>query len=124
MRETRRFIVDTISHYPELKLEWLSIGDDDRAERIMRKNDLPNTKQKGKKGKGKDKDVEADALANAGAEDGYPAFPDGRWDEESDSDEDDDNPTQWQKLELIDNIAFYDVWGVKIFKKEIMTARL
>ncbi|KAK8868910.1 hypothetical protein PGQ11_007488 [Apiospora arundinis] len=118
MRETRRFIVDTISHYPELKLEWLSIGDDDRAQRIMRKTDLPTAEQKGKK-KGKGKEV---AAPDAAEEDGYPAFPDDRWDEESDSDEDDG--AQWLKLDLIDNIAFYDVWGVKIFKKEIMTARL
>ncbi|KAK8090562.1 hypothetical protein PG994_000067 [Apiospora phragmitis] len=122
MRETRRFIVDTISHFPELKLEWLSVGDDDRAERIMRTTDLPIAKKKRKKGKGKA--VGPDAPANAGAEDDYPAFPDDRWDEESDSDEDDGNPPQWQKLDIIENIAFYDVWGVKIFKKEIMAARL
>ncbi|KAK8128043.1 F-box domain-containing protein [Apiospora sp. TS-2023a] len=123
MRETRRFIVDTISHYPELKLEWLSIGDDDRAERIMRRTDLPNAKKKKKKDKGKD--VASDLLANMGTEDGYPAFPDDdRWDEESDSDEDEGNPPHWLKLDLIDGIAFYDVWGVKIFQKEIMAARL
>ncbi|KAK7982140.1 hypothetical protein PG988_004378 [Apiospora saccharicola] len=122
MRETRRFIVDTISHYPELKLEWLSIGDDDRAERIMRRTDLPNAKKKKTKDKGKD--VASDSLANMGTEDGYPAFPDDRWDEESDSDEDEGNPPHWLKLDLIDGIAFYDVWGVKIFKKEIMAARL
>ncbi|KAK8080147.1 hypothetical protein PG997_007965 [Apiospora hydei] len=122
MRETRRFIVDTISHFPELKLEWLSIGDDDRAERIMRRTDLPNAKKKKKKGKGKD--VSPNVPANADVEDDYPAFPDDRWDEESDSDEDDGNPQRWQKLDIIENIAFYDVWGVKIFKKEIMAARL
>jgi len=123
MRETRRFIVDTLAHYPELKLEWLSIGDDDRVERIHRKTDLPNDKQKNKK-KGKGKNVLPDTLAAADTEDGYPVFPDDRWDEESDSDEDDDNQSQSLKLDLIDNIAFYDVWGVKIFKKEIMMARL
>ncbi|KAF7535656.1 hypothetical protein G7054_g5150 [Neopestalotiopsis clavispora] len=30
MRETRRFIVDTVSHYPEMRLEWIAMGDDNR----------------------------------------------------------------------------------------------
>ncbi|KAL2876197.1 hypothetical protein SGCOL_008558 [Colletotrichum sp. CLE4] len=35
MRETRKFLVDNLSHHPHMKLEWISI-DDDRVERIIR----------------------------------------------------------------------------------------
>ncbi|KAJ4300511.1 hypothetical protein N0V88_003187 [Collariella sp. IMI 366227] len=37
MRETKRFLVDNISHYPHLKLEWLSIDEDDVVDRLVRR---------------------------------------------------------------------------------------
>jgi hypothetical protein len=36
MRETKRFLIDNVSHFPELKLEWIAIDEDDRADRLIR----------------------------------------------------------------------------------------
>lgn len=75
VRETKRFLVDTIAHNPDLKLDWIAIDEDERADRIMRmkewvkldsgewwhKDDLDEglkdaaEKNKKKKKKGKDK---------------------------------------------------------------------
>jgi len=40
MRETTQFLVDNISHYPELdRLEWLAVEDCDRVDRLVRVKD-------------------------------------------------------------------------------------
>jgi hypothetical protein len=36
MRETKRFLIDNVSHFPELKLEWIAIDEDDRVDRLIR----------------------------------------------------------------------------------------
>ena len=54
--------------------------------------------------------------STAGAYDG--------WDSESSSDDEADGESANLKLETIEHVHFYDVWGVRIFKKEIMTGRL
>ncbi|KAL2147775.1 hypothetical protein VTI28DRAFT_5547 [Corynascus sepedonium] len=68
MHETKRFLIDSVSHHPDLKLDWISIHEDERADRLMRltewtkgegpggwvhKNDLKEGLYKKKKGKGK-----------------------------------------------------------------------
>ncbi|KAI0132385.1 F-box domain-containing protein [Xylariales sp. AK1849] len=124
MRETRRFIVDTVSHYPELQLEWISMGDEDRAERIIRKTDIPKKLKKKKKSKAKGKEV-ATPVNLLDLTDPFPILPTHEWGAESSSeDEDDEGPQPYLKLDLMEGIAFYDIWGVRIFKKEIMAARL
>ncbi|POS72764.1 F-box domain-containing protein [Diaporthe helianthi] len=127
MRETKRFVIDTLSHYPELKLEWLAIDDDDRVDRILRMKELRKGPMKGKstKSKGKEKVVPLTSLPNS---DHFPVLTLDNFDLGSDSDEDDDelafNPAGTSKLETIDNIHFYDVWGVRVFKREVVTGRL
>lgn len=128
MRETRKFIVDNLSHFPNLKLEWISI-DDDRVERIIRASELPPKPDadKKKKDKGKAKAATTPPLNlfnNATAGESLPLLPVHGWDSESDSDDEDANVSSQNKLETIENVHFYDVWGVRIFKKEIMTGRL
>jgi hypothetical protein len=121
MRETRRFIVDTIAHHPELKLEWLSIGDGDRAQRILRKPDIPK-RPKYPKGKGKMTSPSANYNAS-----GFPILPFDGWDDASESDGDEegeDSAAPFLKLDLVEDIAFYDIWGIRIFKKEIMAGTL
>ncbi|KAH6687744.1 F-box domain-containing protein [Plectosphaerella plurivora] len=123
MRETRRFLIDAVSHHPQLKLEWLAI-DDDSVVRILRsKADKEKRKEKKEK-KNKDK-----AAAGAGGTNpiwmdaGYPAMQlQQKLADEllSDSDDDEVEP----KLETIENIRFYDVWGVRMFKKEMMAGQL
>lgn len=123
MRETRRFIVDTVSHYPELKLEWIAMGDEDRAERIIRKTEFPR-KSKNKKGKGKEMATGLNANPSI-INSPFPVLPAEGLDAESESEDEYDEPAHtWLKLDTIEGIAFYDVWGVRIFKKEIMAARL
>ncbi|CAJ2512384.1 Uu.00g053990.m01.CDS01 [Anthostomella pinea] len=124
MRETRRFIVDALSHHPELKLEWLAMGDEDRAIRIVRKPNVPK-KSKKSKGKGKEREVSGLGLNPVASSSTFPILPAGGWDISSDSDDDGDVPSLPRvKLELMEGVAFYDVWGVRIFKKEVMAGRL
>ena len=125
MRETRRFLVDTLSHHLELKLEWLAI-DDGSVVRIIRdspREDKPldeDAKKESKSKKGKEK---ASTLNWSGS--GYPfvSSNNNAWDSGSDSDDDTD-PAAHAKLETIEGIHFYDVWDTRIFKKEVMAGRL
>ncbi|KAI0008826.1 hypothetical protein F4779DRAFT_618231 [Xylariaceae sp. FL0662B] len=122
VREARRFIVDAISHHPELKLEWLAISEEDRAMRIVRKSDAPK-KQKKKSIKGKE--VATGSSSNHNLTATFPSLPTDVWDDTSDSEEDDgDDSEPGLRLELIEGFAFYDVYGIRIFKKEIATGRL
>jgi hypothetical protein len=124
MRETRRFIVDTVSHHPELQLEWISMGDDYRSDRIIRKTD---TLRKPKNTKGKGKEVAINMTGTLGIADPFPILSTEGWDESS-SDEDDDvddlGSLAYLKFDLIESICYYDIWGVRIFKKEVIGARL
>ncbi|KAK3353155.1 hypothetical protein B0T25DRAFT_454485 [Lasiosphaeria hispida] len=114
MRETKRFLIDNLSHHPHLKLEWISVDDDDRVERLIRPSEFPRKEKRTKKSKGKQK-----AGALGGGSDLFPVLPPlESWDVSSDSDDDEDLPDS--KIETVDNIHFYDVWGVRIFKKEVV----
>ncbi|KAH0431396.1 F-box domain-containing protein [Colletotrichum camelliae] len=125
MRETRRFIVDNLCHYPHLKLEWISI-DDDRVERIIRP---PPQTPAAKKEEKKNKKGKAKASAVPGGFGGlsteqFPPLPMPGWDTDSDSDDEDTDIVANTKLETVEGVHFYDVWDVRIFKKEVMAGRL
>lgn len=121
MRETKRFFVDNLSHYPEMKLEWISIDDDDRVERILRPADTPR-KEKSKKSKGKQK--AKPTATNNNYNDAFPLLSLDSWGQSSESEDEDDDEGMQGKLETLENIHFYDVWGVRIFKKEVVAGRL
>ena len=119
MRETKRFLMDSISHYPDLKLEWLSIDDDTCVERVIWPSQLPKSpKPKKSKGKGKQK---ATVVPNGASSDAFPLLPMDAWDTAGDSDDDDEDD---ERVTLGCPSHFSDVWGVKIFKKEMMSGRL
>lgn len=126
MRETRRFLVDTLTHHLELKLEWLAI-DDDSVVRILRDSpieDKSNDEEAKKEKKKKSKKGKEKASAANWAGSGYPfVSANNAWDSGSDSDDEMDLSAH-AKLETIEGIHFYDVWGVRIFKKEVMAGRL
>lgn len=124
MRETKRFLIDNVSHHPELKLEWVSVDDDDRVERLIRPSSLSKKEKKSKKSKGKQKAMNAVGASGAGfGGDVFPLLPPpDSWDISSDSEDDDE--LHEAKLETMENIHFYDVWGVRIFKKEVVSGRL
>lgn len=120
MRETRRFIVDAISHHPQLKLEWLALGDDERAVRIVQIEAPKEAKKTSTKGK--EPTIGAPTNFNVGGP--FPAVP-VEWDALSESEDDEeDSLFQGHKLELIEGFSFYDVYGIRIFKKEIVNGRL
>ena len=121
MRETRRFIVDALSFHPELKLEWLALGDDERAVRIVRKSGVPKKPRVGSK---KDKQQAPISNQDYVGNGLFPVAPIG-WGATSDSDDDeDDDPLLRVKLELVEPFSFYDIFGIRIFKKEIVSGRL
>ena len=129
MRETKRFLIDNLSHHPHMKLEWISIDDDDRVERLIRASDLPK-KDKDAKAKGKQKANSGSGSLggvggdNSSSNDVFPVLPPlDSWDNGT-SDSEDDEDLQDTRIETVDNIHFYDVWGVRIFKKEIVHGRL
>lgn len=118
MRETKRFIVDNLSHCPNLKLEWLAIDDDEHAERIVRWKEQP------KDAKMKSRKEKASTMTSNG--DQFPALSPDNVDLGSDSDEDEDDNGNADGISKIDTIdtPFYEVWGVRIFKKEVIAGRL
>lgn len=56
MRETKQFLIDNVSHYPHLKLEWIAINEDDRADRLIRTSSWRDGNGSNS-GKGKEKDA-------------------------------------------------------------------
>lgn len=133
MRETRKFLVDNLSHHPHMKLEWISI-DDDRVERIIRPPpQTPAAKaeeKRNKKGKSKPAGSAFGAFGGPGTSTGsgapgsFPPLPMPGWETDSDSDDEDTDIIANTKLETVEGVHFYDVWDVRIFKKEIMAGRL
>ena len=125
MREMRRFIVDALSHQRDMKLEWIAVGDDDSAQQVVRPKNTPAPKKtdNSKKSDGKWKAPPVDANGNPTSGGGpYPQFPGQGW--ESDSEiEDDESDPGLKGYTISENIPFYDIWGVKIFRKEIIAGR-
>ena len=92
--------------------------DEDHAERIIRRTETPTPKpsSKGKK--------KAAGLGGGLSNGIFPSFPIDNWDAElSDSEDDDDNAQSGLKLET-EPMQFYEVWGVEIFSKEVLSGRL
>ncbi|KAL6353042.1 hypothetical protein LRP88_13527 [Fusarium phalaenopsidis] len=119
MREILNFIVDNLSHHPELKLEWIAM-EDDRLDRVIRPSDTPDEAPK-RRDKGKEK-LSMGLHHNNSA---LPVLP--TWASDSESDEDDDDASNCGKrlrLKTVGVLQFFEVWGVRIFDKEIRTGRL
>ncbi|POR39462.1 Uncharacterized protein TPAR_00340 [Tolypocladium paradoxum] len=125
MREILRFIVDNLSHHPELKLEWIAM-EDDRVDRVVRpsesSDEVPeNEPAKRSKGKGKGK---SHAPVGATSDGAFPLLPVDGLDSESDSDDEGFDSGTRLRFKTVGPVQFYDVWGVKIFEKEIRSGRL
>jgi hypothetical protein len=119
MREILNFIVDNLSHHPELKLEWIAM-EDDRLDRVIRPTDMPDEEEK-RRGKGKEKATVSNHHNNLN----LPVLP--TWGSDSESEDDDDDASNCGKrlrLKTVGVLQFYEVWGVKIFDKEIRSGRL
>lgn len=125
VREILRFIVDNLSHYPELKLEWIAM-EGDRVDRVVRPtddaDDAPNERRNNKRAKNKSKDTAA--PVSTGLHNPFPALPMDGLDSESDSDDEAFSGGTRLRFKTVGPLQFYDVWGVKIFEKEIRSGRL
>ncbi|QPH15895.1 hypothetical protein C2857_000415 [Epichloe festucae Fl1] len=125
MREILRFIVDNLSHHPELKLEWIAT-EDDRVDRVIRPSEASSESRsqvplKRTKDKGKDK-AHVSPSSPGSAE--YPLLPMEALDSDSESDDDSVDSGSRLRFKTIGPLQFYDVWGVKIFDKEIRSGKL
>lgn len=123
MREILRFIVDNLSHNPELKLEWIAM-EDERVDRVVRPSEGPGEAReaqpkKRSEGKGKNKAHGGTTLDGT-----YPLLPMDGLDSESDSDGEASDSGTRLRFKTVGPLQFYDVWGVKIFEKEIRSGRL
>lgn len=128
MKEILRFIVDNLSHQPQLKLEWIAM-EDDRVDRVVRpsENVAPRESDEAEKhhnaraaataGKAR----VADSVAN---DDGYPIISTDHLDYGSESEDDTFDSGGRLRYQTIGPLQFYDVWGVKIFEKEIRSGQL
>lgn len=123
MREVRKFAVDSVSHNPEMKLEY--IGMENSVERLVRRVKQPKSKDKGKavdKGKGKEVDTIDTAVAFPTLDSMLvPPIEDESSEDESGSE---DGLSPGLKLETLEGVRFYDVFDVRIFRKDIMAGRL
>ena len=123
IHETKEFLLDNLSHHPEMKLEWISVDEYDKVDRILKPVDLPaqTKKKKAKKDKGKQK---AAHFSINGGSSSLPVLPPpDSWDVEIESDEEDEDNTA-SGVERMSGVKFYDVWDVRIFKKEVVYGRL
>ncbi|KAL6884289.1 hypothetical protein HDV57DRAFT_494169 [Trichoderma longibrachiatum] len=126
VREVLRFIVDNLSHYPELRLEWIAM-EDDRVDRVIRpsdeSNEAPGEQSNDKRAKSKSKG-KALATATPGLHNLLQPLSLDGLDSESDSDDEALNGGSRLRYKTVGPLQFYDVWGVKIFEKEIRSGRL
>jgi len=128
IREIRKFAVDSVSHNPEMKLEFIAL--ENTVERLVRRMKKPKSKGKGKatdKGKGKETSTGSSAGSSSVAFPTIesilapPAISDSS-DDESVNSEDEVGPGL--KLETLEGVRFYDIYGVRIFRKDVMMGRL
>jgi hypothetical protein len=105
VRELRSFAIDNIAHYPELKLEYLAL--DSTVERVVRKKVDP---KKTKKPSGVQK-----LLAGKETE--------SKDSETSDDENSDDDQQPGLKIETL-AVKFYDVYNVRIFRKDVKSGIL
>jgi hypothetical protein len=128
LREIRKFVVDNVSHHPHMKIEYVAL--DGNVERLIRRVKKP--KLAAAKGKDKGKGVEGtpgvsgNAAGSAGA-----AFPmltellQPGVEESSEEDEDDDEDYGGGlKVETLESGRFYDVYGVRMWRKDVLMGRL
>ncbi|TQV93170.1 Cyclin-like F-box [Cordyceps javanica] len=130
VRETLRFMVDNLSHNPEMKLQWIAM-EDDRVDRVVRPGEsedeesyqprLSRAEQLNATGP---LDHPSHPSSGHASEDSLPlpsdVIDDG---DESDDERPHDNGSRL-RYTTVGPMQFYDVWGIKIFEKEIRSGRL
>lgn len=111
MREVPRFIADALSTHRDMKLEYLALGN--TVARLIWK--LHATSKPKDMGKGKATMYTADTIIFS------EEVPD---ENNSDESDEDDDSVPGLNLETVDCGRFYDVLGVRMWKKEVLLGRL
>jgi hypothetical protein len=132
IREIRKFAVDSVSHHPEMKLEYIAL--ENSVERLVRRVRKPKANTKGKdKGKAVDKGKSTAVPPIGSVANAYPTIANMLDVQEADtvSSEDesgcggsDDDMGPGLKLETLEGVRFYDVYGVRMWRKDIMHGRV
>jgi hypothetical protein len=129
IREVRKFAVDSVSHNPEMKLEYLAL--DNTVERLVRRVKLPKAKDKGKAVDKVNGILKGPTKSDVPGSATYPNImemmkptEDFSSDYESGEGNSGDESLPNLKLETLEGVRFYDILGVRIFRKDIMMGRL
>ncbi|OAR01338.1 hypothetical protein LLEC1_04589 [Akanthomyces lecanii] len=133
VRETLRFMVDNLSHYPEMKLEWIAM-EDDRVDRVVRPGEsddeefcrqrLPRSEQPVDTVPVVATDPQAQPSSGHASDASLPLFPSDVLDGDESDDELPHDVGSRLRYTTVGPMQFYDVWGIKIFEKEIRSGRL
>lgn len=138
IREIRKFVVDCCASNASMKLEYIALGNTvERIVRTAKKDAKTKAKEKEErlakqKLKGKGKEVLnmngiASGSGGIGGLDfvsldalmGLSPAADAD-DESSDESEDEDDHGPGMKLETLEGVKFYDIYGVRIFCKDVL----
>lgn len=133
VRETLRFMVDNLSHHPEMKLEWIAM-EDDRVDRVIRPGDDDDEELCRQRLSRAEQqpiitgpfDPPSHPSSGHTSDTSLPLFPPYAIDDEEDSDDELLYGSSESRLRYttVGPMQFYDVWGIKIFEKEIRSGRL
>lgn len=124
MREVLRFIVDNLSHHPEMKLEWIAM-ENDRVDRIVREQKQLDGKEPDEQGQYRDFQTRPKmAKVRTHLHGRGTILPSIEYDSESNSDEEIDGTGSRLRFKTFGPMQFYDAWNVKIFEKEIREGKL
>ena len=126
VREIRKFAVDSVSHNPDMKLEYIAL--ENTVERLVRRAKRAKSKGKGKAtGKGKAKTVGntwESSTSPIPTLDSILAPPPVSESSDDEGLNSEDEVGRGLKLETLEGVRFYDIFGVRIFRKDIMMGRL
>lgn len=112
LREIRKFVVDNVSHHPSMKLEFVAL--DGNVERLIR----PVAGAARPKGERKDKGKGKAAGL-------FPSLTAGKEEESSSSEEESEGEyTPGLRLKTQESGRFYDVYGVRMWRKDVLLGRL
>ncbi|OAA62352.1 Cyclin-like F-box [Cordyceps fumosorosea ARSEF 2679] len=145
VRETLRFMVDNLSHYPDMKLEWIAM-EDDRVDRVVRQGEPDDEDELCPRRLSRAEQQLQHPVATGAfvptllgplppshptsiqvSNAHLPLFPpDAVGLDDSDDSDDERLHESGSRLRYttVGPMQFYDVWGIKIFEKEIRSGRL